>query len=146
MQVICRLADRIGLPNRAQLEAYYGGEALMPARPWGAYWLSLTTPEPDTSRGRAAPATAKTDPRSQPGVTVEIPAKYAATIGQRIARRASAEHVLSVQTLPLAEKLTALCDVIVCAMMRSWGGSDMAACTARMMATAKTVSGGIEMG
>jgi hypothetical protein len=38
MQLVCRLADRLGLPSRSDLEHFYGGRAHLPMHPWGEYY------------------------------------------------------------------------------------------------------------
>jgi hypothetical protein len=40
MQAICRVADRLSLPNLKDLQQYYGGRARMPANPHADYWLA----------------------------------------------------------------------------------------------------------
>lgn len=42
MQLLCRVADRIDLPTRAQLAQFFGGRAHVPeAHPWGEYYFEV---------------------------------------------------------------------------------------------------------
>lgn len=41
MQLICRLADHVGLPALEDLERFYGGRAHLPQHPWGEYYHRL---------------------------------------------------------------------------------------------------------
>ena len=38
MQLICRLADHVGLPGLGDMEHFYGGRAHLPMHPWGEYY------------------------------------------------------------------------------------------------------------
>lgn len=38
VQLICRLADHVGLPSREDLEHFYGGRAHLPQHPCGEYY------------------------------------------------------------------------------------------------------------
>jgi hypothetical protein len=51
VQLICRLADQVDLPSRAELDAFYGGRAHLPQRPWGDYWCTTALGRKPYSRG-----------------------------------------------------------------------------------------------
>jgi hypothetical protein len=38
VQLICRLADHVGLPSKSDLDQFYGGRAHLPEHPWGEYY------------------------------------------------------------------------------------------------------------
>jgi hypothetical protein len=48
MQLMCRLADHLGLPSRPQLTQFYGGRKQLPEHPWGDYYFhAVLTPGED---------------------------------------------------------------------------------------------------
>jgi len=128
----------VGVPTRADLVLHYGGESSLPSHPWGAYWAAATGAE-DVDESAGTPA-ARRSPASR------LRSLPRGAQGQRIARRPSSDGLLEPQTRPLAKKLEGLCDVLLFFMKRAWGGVDLMTCAARMSATAKTVSGGVELG
>jgi hypothetical protein len=62
----------------------------------------------------------------------------------RLPQRPSSNGLLASKTRPLATKLEALVQVLLHYMLDKWGGTDEASCTARMVAQAQKISGGVE--